>query len=204
MGVITEAHIEKSISYDELKSLSKELVEQGKNSGKIQNESLHNFSKLNNKRMDRLDKHGELDEALTEVVDDMKGKQIWIVLTETWCGDAAQNIPYIAKIAEARPKKIQLGFLFRDENPEVMDEFLTGNNRSIPKLIAMDEDLEVLWTWGPRPDGAQQLMEKFKRTGSTDKEGLLEDIQRWYNEDEGFEVQEEVRQKLAEQVYAAG
>ena len=59
----------------------------------------------------------------------------WLVLTEAWCGDAAQSLPIINKMAEVSDN-ITLRLILRDENLDVMDQFLqNGRSRSIPKLI---------------------------------------------------------------------
>ena len=60
---------------------------------------------------------------------------IWLIITEGWCGDAAQCIPTIEKIA-AESKNIETHYVLRDENLDLIDEYLTNNARSIPKLIA--------------------------------------------------------------------
>jgi hypothetical protein len=116
---------------------------------------------------------------------------IWLVITEGWCGDAAQNIPVIEKIAEAN-RGIETRYLLRDENPELMDRFLTNGSRSIPKLIAIDrKTLEILGTWGPRPELAQALFEQQKSAG-LGKPEIIENIQRWYLQDRGRSLQGEL------------
>ena len=64
----------------------------------------------------------------------VKENWIWLILTEAWCGDAAQNIPTIEKIARENDR-IKTLYLLRDENLELMDKYLTGGARAIPKLI---------------------------------------------------------------------
>ena len=150
-------YLNASLSYDEYRGLIEELVEEGKTTGPNQSESLANFTRLNRQRMNRLEKTIELGLDLKTATQTSSRKQTWLIITEAWCGDAAQNIPIIEKIA-AESDIIETRYILRDENPELIDRFLTNGARSIPKVIALDTDLlEVLWTWGARPKAAQEL-----------------------------------------------
>ena len=80
-----------------------------------------------------------------------------IVLTADWCGDAALNVPVIQRMAEV--SQIELRFLNRDENLELMDQYLTNQtSRSIPIFIFIDEAGEEKRVWGPRAEEVQQLV----------------------------------------------
>ena len=46
-------------------------------------------------------------------------------------------------MAKESGENIELKIVLRDENEELMNEFLTNGSRSIPKLIVLDENLEV-------------------------------------------------------------
>ncbi|MCA0972827.1 thioredoxin family protein [Halobacillus litoralis] len=82
-----------------------------------------------------------------------------IILTEDWCGDAMLNIPIYLRFAEA--SHIQTHFLLRDENPELMDQYLTnGTARSIPKIIFIAPNGEEIGTWGPRAPELQQFLDE--------------------------------------------
>jgi len=87
--------------------------------------------------------------------------------------------------------KIQLKLVLRDENLALMDLFLTNNGRSIPKLIVLDNQLNVLNTWGPRPSFATKMVNDYKvKHGSLDAQ-FKQDLQVWYNKDKGKNVQED-------------
>lgn len=113
----------------------------------------------------------------------------WLVLTEYWCGDAAHIVPVIEDVAAVCG--VQPRYIFRDENPEVMEQFTTNGSRSIPKLIRMTPDFEVINTWGPRPEIAQATYEQLKATTS-DIHMILEEMQKWYNENKGLRVLNEL------------
>lgn len=116
---------------------------------------------------------------------------IWLVLTEGWCGDAAFNVPMLAAIEKAVPEKVQLRFLLRDSNLELMDAHLTDGGRSIPKLIVLSKELKDLATWGPRPDDLQTLMKSWKSEGLALKE-IIPKVQQWYDADQTASIQKEL------------
>ena len=77
-----------------------------------------------------------------------------LVIAEDWCGDASNTVPIMAKLADAAPG-LELRVILRDQNPEVMDQYLTNGTRSIPIVIVLDEDFQELGHWGPRPTELQ-------------------------------------------------
>ena len=190
-------YIDKSFSYSNYLELIDSLLEEGKTTGPNQSEAMVNFTRLNRQRMHRLDKTIELSESVKSAARNVSRKMIWLVITEAWCGDAAQNIPPIEKIANLSDR-IETRYVLRDENPELMDQFLTNGARSIPKVIALDaETLEVLGSWGARPDSAQKLFSDLKEQGS-EKPAIMEQLQRWYNADRTLTLQNEFNKLLAE------
>ncbi|RSC95655.1 thioredoxin family protein [Tenacibaculum singaporense] len=191
MKKIIQNSLEKAFSYSEYRDLVSDLIAQGKSTGPNQSDDLLNYSKLNDKRMKRLDKTVKLTEETLAKIKDVKEPQTWLVLTEGWCGDAAQNLPVINKIAEENPN-INLKLVLRDENLELMDEFLTNGGRSIPKLIALNKENEVINTWGPRPTEATKMVVDYKeKHGSLDAD-FKTDLQVWYNKNKGENTQEDI------------
>lgn len=191
MKALIQQRLATSYSYQEYRKLVSDLVAEGKSTGPNQTEDLTHFSMLNVKRMDRLDKKIELSEATILRLQKLDKKQLWLVLTEGWCGDAAQNLPVIEKMAK-QSSHIELRLILRDENPEVMNLFLTNGAQAIPKLISFDEELNVLFTWGARPSIATQMVTDYKaKHGKLDPE-FKKNLQVWYNKDKGQNVQSDV------------
>ncbi len=108
--------------------------------------------------------------------------QHWVVITEPWCGDSAQFLPPLAKLADSHPH-LSLKILYRDQHLDIIDLFLTNGKRSIPKLITLSANGQVLFTWGPRPKAIQA---KFlaARSAGIPKEELQKQLQQWYREDQ--------------------
>jgi hypothetical protein len=197
MKVEIGKYIEKSMSFAEYIKLIDDLLMDGKTTGTNQSDAMFNYGKLNRQRMHRLEKTVKLNDSLVEKAGKVERKMIWLIITEGWCGDAAQNIPTIEKIA-AQNDLIETRYVLRDENLELMDAYLTNNARSIPKLIALDaETLEVIGTWGPRPQIAMDFYHELKKQG-LEKPLIMENLQRWYLQDKEKSLQSEFENLLSE------
>lgn len=208
MTIITAGHIEKGYSYKSFRNMVDDLLVEGKTtSGNNSEFPLLEFTKSNVQRMDNLDKTVTLMPELIEELQELSERWIWIVLAEGWCGDVAQNLPVIAKIAEVT-EDIELKILLREENPEVMDAYLTNGGKAVPKLICLTADtMREKGTWGPRPEPVQKMVTELKenqtRTGqppvekknNTDLKELVEryhnTMHKWYDEDKSQTIQKE-------------
>ncbi len=191
---ITKQIIEQGISYSAYRHLLDKLVAEGKTTGPKQSEELTNYTRLNVQRMNRLDKTLRIETPLLEALEKIHTKQYWVVLTEGWCGDAAQNLPLIAQLA-ASNAHISLHLLLRDEFPEVMDQYLTNGTRSIPKLIILNEALKELAVWGPRPKPASDMVAELKDSGRPHDE-WVEKVHAWYAHDKTQSLQHELTELL--------
>jgi Thioredoxin len=189
---IESDYLQKAISYDAYKRLLDDLLSAGKTTGPIQSESMVHYAGLNLQRMHRLEKTTQVLPVVATQLLSVDRSQIWLVLTEGWCGDAAQSLPVIHALAELNPL-ISLRLLLRDENLELMDRYLTNVvSRSIPKLIAADAATgEVLFTWGPRPASLQESFQGMRGEGLP-FEVIKEELQRWYNQNKTVAIQEEL------------
>ena len=188
--------LDKGIDYKAYYELSVQQTEEETTSGENQSEALVGYTKLNTQRMKRLNKTIKINDQTVESVNSSP-KQNWILLTETWCGDACQSIPVLSKMVESS-ENIDLKIVFRDENTELMDQFLTNGGRSIPKLIAVDENMEVLFSWGPRPEELQNIVKERKKDPEYPYSELSKEIQAWYNKNKGQNIQDEFVQLLEE------
>ena len=192
MNSIINSSITHSISYQEYRNLVAQYAAEGKTSGNTQTEDYINYTKLNESRMHRLDKTLQVIDEVKEYLENLQRPFTWLVLAETWCGDAAQVVPVINKMAEVSDK-IDLRILLRDENEALMNLFLTNGTKSIPKLIMLDKKTnEVIAYFGPRPKGAKQLIIDYKAIhGMVDETAKIE-LQKWYLADKGISIQKEI------------
>ncbi len=184
-----------SLSYNEYRKKVSDLILENKSTGNDpDNEALLNYSKLNDRRMRRLDKTIKIDPSISEKIQQVASPVKWVVLTESWCGDAAQSLPIINKLAELN-ENIDFRVVLRDEHEELMNEFLTNGGKSIPKLIAVDvEKNKIIDSWGPRPTIATKMVNDYKAAHGKLTPEFKEDLQVWYNKDKGINVAEDLSQ----------
>lgn len=193
VGAITRHLVDQSMTYSAYRALIDKLLAENKTTGHIHTEAYLNYTRMNVQRMNRWDKTANVSDYLKNAVRAIQEDQLWLVITEAWCGDAAQNIPYLVKLADLN-SRIQLRFILRDEHPEVMDEYLTDGARSIPKMVAMTADLACeLFTWGPRPQSAHELVMDYKN----DSKGLSyqefsQTLHLWYAKNKNQELEAEL------------
>ena len=183
-----EEALKKAISYTSYRKLISDLIASGKSSGPIQSEDLLNYSKLNDRRMTRLDKTIQLSQETLLGLKKIDKPITCLVLTEGWCGDAAQTLPVISKIAD-ESDLITLKIIFRDEHEQLMSQFLTNGGKSIPKLLVLNSENKVLDTWGPRPNTATKMVQDYKNKYGQLDAAFKQQLQVWYNKDKGVNIQ---------------
>lgn len=182
---IIEVSLQKATSYKAYKNLVKQMVEEESTTGNNKTEALANYTKLNDRRMKRWDKTVKVLDSIQEQVKNKSLNQTWLVLTESWCGDAAHLMPVMNKISELNTG-IDFKVVLRDENEVLMNQFLTNGGQAIPKLIMIDNETgEVKNTFGPRPSVATKLVKDYKEEYGKLTPEFKEDLQHWYNKDKG-------------------
>lgn len=176
------------------KYISDLLAEKGQTTGKNQSELYISIANLNEARMNRLDRKNRLTEEFRAFLATLKRNYTLLVLTEGWCGDAAQIVPVLHWMDEASPR-INLVCALRDENLPLMDQYLTNGGRSIPKVFFIDPLTEtVLADWGPRPLVAQTMAMHYKRKPEPkeDYETHHTELHTWYARDKTASTQAEL------------
>ena len=192
MKSIVKKAVSNSLSYTEYRNLVAKFAEEGKTTGEIPTEDHIVFTKLNEARMHRLDKTMQVTDETKSFLENLKKEYTWIVIAESWCGDAAQILPVINKMAIVSDK-INLRIVLRDDNEELMNQFLTNGTKSIPKLIIVDkESNDVVADFGPRPIEAKQLILDYKAEHGVVDETAKIELQKWYLQDKGISTQKEI------------
>ena len=188
---LLQKSIKKGITYSTYRTLIKGLLVEEKSTGSQQTEELFSYSKLNDKRMDRLDKTLKISEETKASLNELNEEYTFLAIAEGWCGDAAQILPVINKIVEAS-SNIELKIVCRDENEDLMNKYLTNGGKAIPKIIIVDQYYNEVSSWGPRPFTATQMVQDYKaKNGSIDAE-FKKDLQMWYNKDKGNSTQQDI------------
>lgn len=155
------------------------------------------YIRLNQYRMNRVEKTFTMSEKLAMQLENLQHKIYWLVLTEHWCGDASQTLPVFDKISELSNGKIELKLVYRDENPVLMDKYLTNGTRSIPKLIQLDEQMNATGVWGPRPAEAQTLVKRLKANPET-AATYSNELHLWYAKNRQQSLEAEVSELIAQ------
>ncbi len=196
MVQIIKDSVDKSMSYKTYRELTNKLVENESTTGKDKSDDMVNYTKLNDQRMKRWDKTVKVSDNMKEEFSSLNNKQTWLVITESWCGDAAHVLPVLNKLAELN-ENINLKLVLRDENEALMNLFLTNGGKAIPKLIIIDEATNnVVNTYGPRPSEATKLVIDYKTKHGKLTPEFKQDLQLWYNKNKGQNIINDLKNLL--------
>lgn len=196
MDSIIKESLDRSFSYEEYRNLLTNLLKVGKTTGNDQSEAMIHYAELNEARLHRLDKTIQVTDEVQQKLEQLTKEYLWLVISEGWCGDAAQILPIINKMA-LLSNKVELRIILRDDNEEVMNMFLTNGTKSIPKLIVIDKESgEVIGDFGPRPQGAKQLILDYKAAHGVVDETAKIELQKWYLHDKGISTQNEIMELM--------
>ena len=188
-----------SFSYNEYREYVSKLISEGKSTGHTQTEDLLHYSELNETRLKRLDKTIKVIPEIEQELINLSKKYTWLVISEGWCGDAAQLLPIMNKMAEVS-ENIDFQIVLRDDNDELMSQFLTNGGKAIPKLIILDENNNLIADWGPRPEPARKLIADYKAANGLVDEPVKIELQKWYLQDKGITTQNEIMALMIKEV----
>jgi len=108
-----------------------------------------------------------------------------LIISEPWCGDASQSIPVIFKFFSKNEVKIT----YSNQEPSLIDNYLTEGNKSIPVVIFLDENFNEIAHWGPRPKYGKELLDKYKANPDIyPKETFYNDLQVYYAKNKGYDT----------------
>lgn len=192
---ITQEVIDNGYTQASYLELFERLVEQEMTTGDNQSEAMVGYTKLNWQRLLRSQKTLKLPVDVQDDLKNLEGEYVLLVLTEPWCGDAANATPVFGVIDEQAPN-VELRYILRDKHLGIMDEFLTNGTRSIPKAVILKKDsLDVIGSWGPRPKKGFELLAEYK-SGSIEKEEFYKKLQRFYAKNKGEDTFREILEIL--------
>jgi hypothetical protein len=190
---IRSALVDGGVSYPEFVQFTEQLIQENRTTGPNQSEEYLSYTQICLQRMLRWNKTSKVSDELARLMGRVNRPQVWLLITEAWCGDGAQSIPHLAKLAELSPK-ITLKIVIRDEHPDLMDAYLTNGNRSIPKLISVTADLQQeLFTWGPKPKYLIDRYAAFKQNSEgRSYSDFLEEVHLWYAKNKQKDLEAEI------------
>ena len=141
--------------------------------------------------MNRVEKTFQLSEELQLALQELDQNYRLLIISEGWCGDAAQIVPVVDQMVKNSNDKLSLRLVLRDKNLPLIDAHLTNGGRAIPVVLVLDEVGSILATWGPRPQVLQHLLAEWKKENS-DMMALAEKLHSWYAKDKTRATQEEL------------
>ncbi len=168
------------LTYNAYRDLWKEQKEKPAEGKDVSERKMLHYLNYNWERQRQVHEAYTPSDALQEAVDAVVEPQLWMVLTEPWCGDSSFLLPVIAEAA-ALNDAVTLRILLRDDNLDIMDQYLTGGSRSIPKLVAFSEEGIELFTWGPRPEGAAERYAELRETYDDKQQQIAELVEYYQN-----------------------
>jgi hypothetical protein len=82
------------------------------------------------------------------------GPRKLLAIAEAWCGDVYRELPTAVRIAES--SGIDLRIVLRDENPDIMNDFLSNNgkSRAIPVFVFYTGDTKYITHFTERSSSA--------------------------------------------------
>ncbi len=91
------------------------------------------------------------------------GPRKLVAIAEAWCGDVYRELPTAVRIAEAAG--FELRIFLRDQNPDIMDEFLSNNgtSRAIPVFVFYTDDLKYITHFTERSASAHSGLAQAKQ-----------------------------------------
>ena len=182
----------KLYTYDEFSELSENEIKNADVNLLSDQEKIYlEYSKINLQRTTRIHKTFKPNDNVVKLIMQFDKPQTWLMITEHWCGDSAQNLPYFVMYAKFNPL-INIQIVLRDSNLEAIDDYFNSPTaRSIPKIIGFDENGDELFIWGARPKIAQDLVMQLKAEGFS-KEEFNEKLHLWYGRNRGKELEKEM------------
>jgi hypothetical protein len=198
MNKIDKQYLDNALSYGEYLNLTRQLVDDKKTSGNEQSDEKIQFTALNLQRMSRLNKTAVITDEVKLLIGKIKQLINILVISETWCGDAAQQLPWLAKIAELN-KLISLKIVLRDDNQDLMNQYLTNGNQSIPVTLFIDDENNEKAKLTIRPSELIILFKHWTEQGLKKEEKIL-NVHNWYSKNKGINLQSDIANILSKRI----
>jgi hypothetical protein len=118
-------------------------------------------------------------------------KRRLLIVTEDWCSDSANTVPYIARLVDGAPERLAVRLINAQLGKAVMDAHRTPDGRAAtPTVVVLAADGHVVGTWTERPPAIQTwFLEKQK---TTMQKPLKDELLEWYAKDAGRTTMAEI------------
>lgn len=116
----------------------------------------------NRERFDENEAAAPVGTAEVEAINALPKRLNVLVLAEDWCGDVIQNLPILGRLA-AETGKLTLRVFLRDQNLDLMEQFLNNGHRSIPVFAFFDDEFNELGRFIERPASVTERRQQRRR-----------------------------------------
>ena len=119
----------------------------------------------------------------------LRGRWRLLVVAESWCNDALNSVPYLARLAESNPA-IEIRLLRKSEAPELLATHPFDGREATPLVLLLDDQLIERGAWIERPGPLRELIKS--KEGRVCEDTLKEAVLEWRRADAGRTVVDEV------------
>lgn len=114
-----------------------------------------------------------------------------LVVAEDWCSDSVNTVPYIARLIDGAPERLDMRVVNREVGKAIMEAHKTPDGRTAtPTIVVLRESWQVIGAWTERPSATQAwYLEKQK---TTMQKPLHDELLAWYEKDAGKTTIQEI------------
>jgi hypothetical protein len=114
----------------------------------------------------------------------LPAKRLLLTVAEDWCADSVNMVPYIARLIDGAPERLDMRVVNREVGKAVMEAYRTPDGRTAtPTIVVLDENWHVLGALTERPAATQAWFLEKQRT--TMQKPLHDELLAWYEKDAG-------------------
>ncbi|WP_185146663.1 thioredoxin family protein [Chryseobacterium sp.] len=185
---------EKAVTLQQYLSDTEERISKLEGSNDEEEKTYLEYYKLGMTRMHRVMKTYHPQDDLLKKLNEKEFKGKILIISEGWCGDASMIVPVINTFFEG---KNEVRIIYRDQNLDLMNRYLTNGAMSIPIVLILNENDEVISFWGPRPKAGMEMLKKHKADPENyNADDFHNDLQVYYTKNKGEDIIEELLEKI--------
>jgi hypothetical protein len=107
-----------------------------------------------------------------------------LVVAEDWCGDSVNSLPYLARLVDGAPERLELRVIGSAAGKPIQEAHRTADGRTAtPTVVVLTDDGNYVGSWTERPAALRDRVDELKRTLSESQ--VKSRIRQWYLEDAG-------------------
>jgi len=184
-----EKYWKKAVSYTDYLYHSEQKIKELQQSSSEEDRRFLEYYQLGLTRMHRVGKTYRPDEKQLKRFSEKGFRGKILIISEGWCGDAAMIVPVVHRFFGDECVRM----VYRDENEELISQYLTNGGKSIPIVLILDQEENVTSHWGPRPAHGMELLKKYKNSPQTyTADDFHNELQVYYTKNKGLDIVEEI------------